>query len=469
MFLLFGLVSSVLAQSCPDGSACDDGLACTANDVCLNNVCAGGRPLDVTQDPAKPYVDAIRFVSATNTFEIVLKSAHVGGRQAPWSFDFLDASGAVLGACAPVSPWSAVSTDDQCLDAVSAHMTWSTLINNCGLVLDQSDPNLDRFTGVVRVTQNDLLPGMRAGYITRTIVTDVRYGFNLQKRVALTASDVQVFAPVSVLAAVVGASYTASSGLVQLRLRASIQAPFRFGVTYNALSADNDNQWTVSSLPSTVESPIVNNSALATPLTAGCASGAAACEQTFGFAVKPIITAEMCSANGIYALAVDLGCRDEGQACPLLPSTDAASLSFTINTADLCARAAFDGSNTLSATPLQTFANGARTSQSQKSAFFRNGIVYARTVVSSAVADLVTASVVNNQISYQVSGFPTHRQRRRCRRHAQPGRVAGLGHTRLPVPAERPRERNRHRPEQGRDTVGRAPSGLHRRHQAPSG
>jgi len=408
--MIFG--SALAQQACgADGATCDDALACTANDVCLDSVCAGGRPLDALVDPPKPYVDAIRFVSASNAFEVVIKSAHVGGRQAPWLFQFVDASGAELPECTPIGGgWSAVTTADDasCMDTVSAQLTWSTLIERCGLVLDQSDANVDRFTGVVRVSQSDVLPAMRSGYVTRTTVTDIQYGFNLQKRVALSATDVQVFAPVSVLAAVVGATYTASSGTVVLRVRASVQAPFRFGLAYNGVSADDDNQWTVSALPSTVASPIINGTALATALTAGCTSGAAACEQTFAFAVAPIVTAQMCSADGVYGLAIDLGCRDEGQACPLLPSNDVAALAFTINTADLCKRAAFDGANTLQATPLQTFASAARDQQSAKSAFFRNGIVYARTVVSSTVADLVTAAIVNSSIAVQVAGFPEH-------------------------------------------------------------
>jgi hypothetical protein len=298
-------------------------------------------------------IDSVKYYNTKITFKNQLDN----------TCDYPSASQAVT--------WDVNFNPNDCTNVYNVVIPWNIAWPTC--VFDRQEDNQYLiFTGDMIIEHDENLGQLspsRPGELIRNITNNLLFQVKFPKSVSFS-TDIQVFAPVNVLAAIVGqqfdSGYPLNTGIAHITLLTTVQYPFKL------------------TLPVSISSNLPGVT-LTINLAVDCSGTGSVCEQYWVYTITP--NDEMCNFNGIYTFEFYLTCTSSD--CPLDPNTNTGSIVMDLTSENFCPQIV----ETIDLTgTLQTFQDSLHSIP--KDDFLIDQVVYFKSLVSSTEANIVS-SVVN--------------------------------------------------------------------------
>lgn len=290
----------------------------TGSDCAVNNT---GLDISCTFPTVAPLVTApvAEFIKAQSSiknskFTFVVESPSTFNRY------FQEVSLGGVAACSYPVNTDLTKTFDHCHDVFTGVVDIRKVRDTCGFA-QATAANKETLTGTVHVHAVDTLGEFRGHAISRSTKAVHKLVLSLPTFVNLTTTQLTIFSPVELFAAVTYQEYTASTDSATITLTTSVQWPYL--LTSQSISSKAYN-FGVDIVATDVQ----------------CASDVAGtdCLQTFEITfsdVTKLAGGNTCRLDGFYGLEWTYGCRAGQNPCPV-PGTDIVGANFTLASEDLC-------------------------------------------------------------------------------------------------------------------------------------
>lgn len=341
-----------------------------------------------------PVLTSATFASQNDLTLTVKADSAVVGRT--YSFAFADEG--ITGACSTTpsdfhagTNWNP-TLDGACAEVHSFTFHWSELSavgstsqkSKCGFSVYEVE-NVVIFNATLMVTQHDVLQQIRGQDVLRSTTSPLSLSISFPKYGVVNTSELTIFAPIDVRAAISQQSYDVLEHEGLFRLFTSVQYPF---------ALDN-----IVMLESGNNGIIITPSVAVNQESYTCPPANSACNKLYDL----VITGDICRISGQFKVKFDIICRTTDN-CPLL-GTETVELTWTTDSSNLCG--VTNGSASLDIS-LNTYLSGFST---ERKGFLIGQTIYLQAAAESDEVLVEKIFIKNCSIFYEDGSAPNPAER----------------------------------------------------------